>query len=83
MASPVFKPSRGIREGNPLSPYIFILCLNRLSLSLDHALHTKQLSPIRVGKQPIDFNHILFFFFFFGEKKTSLKQTNQEQGNAC
>ena len=41
-------------------PYIFILCLNLLSLSLDLTLHTKQWKPIRVGRRPIDFNHILF-----------------------
>lgn len=59
-ASQAFTRSRGIRQGYPLSPYIFILCLNHLSLSLDLALHTKQLKPIRVGRRSIGFNHILF-----------------------
>ena len=54
-----------IRQGNPLSPYVFILCLNQLSLTLDQALHSKQLKPIRVGRHPILFNHVLFAYDIF------------------
>lgn len=60
MAGASFHPSRAIRQGGLLSPCLFNLCLNHLSLSLDQTIHTKQLSPIRVGHRPIGFNHILF-----------------------
>lgn len=28
-----FSPSRGIRKGDPILPYIFVLCIERLMLS--------------------------------------------------
>lgn len=33
-----FKPSRGIRQGDPLSSYIFFLCLDRLSVMIENAV---------------------------------------------
>ena len=53
-------PSRGIRQGDPLSPYLFILCTEVLSALCNKAQEKGMLSGIRVSWGSPFINHLLF-----------------------
>lgn len=48
--SSFFLPSRGTRQGYPLSPYIFIICMEFLSLLIEHEIWEGNWKPLQIGK---------------------------------
>ena len=55
-----FQPTRGIRQGNPISPYLFLLAAEGLSCLLNSQNESSQLSGIKVAPSAPAVNHLLF-----------------------
>lgn len=53
-------PTRGVRQGDPLSPYFFILCAEALSSLLHHVGRKGGITGVPITRGGISINHLLF-----------------------
>lgn len=53
-------PGRGIRQGDPLSPYLFILCAEGLSAMLRKYEAQKLIQRVKICRRAPIINHMLF-----------------------
>lgn len=67
MIGPI-KPIRGLRQGDTLSPYLFLLCVEGLSLSIKSAANNALIQVCRICTGAPAITHLLFadngFLFF-------------------
>ncbi|XP_074300009.1 uncharacterized protein LOC141631206 [Silene latifolia] len=67
-------PSCGLRQGDPLSPYIFVLCTEVLSLNILRMEKEGLIQGIKVSRNSIPTSHMLFaddsMFFIEGSSKS-------------
>ncbi|XVF01987.1 hypothetical protein REPUB_Repub04eG0137300 [Reevesia pubescens] len=57
---PVFKPTRGIRQEDPISSYLFVLCLEKLSHLINKEVKNGHWKPFMVTRQGPGLSHICF-----------------------
>ncbi|XP_015970092.1 uncharacterized protein LOC107493513 [Arachis duranensis] len=53
-----FKMERGLRQGDPLSPFLFVLVVDVLHRMLEEAVRNGRLSPLLVGRDHIELSHL-------------------------
>lgn len=58
--TPFFNPSRGLRQGDPLSPYLFILISNVLTWLMQKAVAEGSIKGIQLNRFCPKLSHLLF-----------------------
>ena len=56
----VIVPQRGLRQGDPLSPYLFLFCVEGFSALLKHAQQEREVKGVTFGSTGPHVTHLLF-----------------------
>ena len=78
--SEVFQPSRGIRQGDPLSPYLFVLCMERFNQVIEEAIIQGHWKPIYASRGGPKLSNLFFAddIILFAEASSSQAQIIQD-----
>jgi len=72
-SSYMFAPHRGLRQGNPLSPYPFVMGMDKLSLLISKAVDDGLWKSFHMGRHSPLISHLMFVDDFYTTKKMSFK----------
>lgn len=81
-----FQPTRGLRQGDPLSPYLFLFVADALSALLRKEVEDQTISPIKVTRNAPGVSHLLFAddsLLFFKADQSQAVQMKQVLENFC
>ncbi|XP_019158195.1 PREDICTED: uncharacterized protein LOC109154910 [Ipomoea nil] len=74
---PPFESGRGLRQGDPLAPYLFILAMEKLSYLIQEKVREKDWKPIHLARGGIGVSHLFFAddLMIFGESSETQMAT--------
>jgi hypothetical protein len=78
-----FSPSRGIRQGDPLSPFLFLFVADGLSTLLQREVDSNHITPVKICHRAPGILHLLFAdnsLLFF---KAQAEQATRIQSILC
>ncbi|MDV3157560.1 MAG: reverse transcriptase family protein, partial [Candidatus Phytoplasma australasiaticum] len=67
-------PSRGIRQGDAISPYLFVLCIERLSHLIRNTVRTGKWKGVKLARHGPVLSHL-----FFADDMVLFTEASQEQ----
>lgn len=74
-----FIPTCGLRQGDPLSPYLFLFCMDILSRMTSLAVDIRKFQGIRIRNQGPTISHLFFAddsMFFFRASQDSCRENH-------
>ena len=69
-------PTRGLYQGDPISPYLFLLCVEGLSVMIGREVSLGRLKGVQVCRKAPQISHLLFAEDSIIFYRTSLEESN-------